>query len=705
MNDPKEIPAEMRNRLKAMNPFTSSSVSDPWEYHYPDIDSINGAASEGIYHLIGQKSDSPRLPCAGLIFGETGSGKTHLIRRILKRGTASARPFPLAYIQPIEDPGQTYRYLLREVIVNLCYPAGSGGETTQLDRIVGKLIQEVERLEAERRDAERGEVGYGGLTSHVGGHYGEQRLVHRSAMPSDSKMSDFRACLSRVMHPKELSPYVIIDMFRLAALFFEALIRGGGIEKEVAANAGPTPEPAPESRPQPKPDALGRLVVRFPDIPKSFFAVLIQYRHPDRRGAVIEWLKGASIDDLDTQLLGVEKRDEETIARKEQHARQILESLGTLMAYYGEPLVICFDRLENYDTDEKIRSLGAMVEFLVDRGKGMLPLVFVRGEQWEEILRKKLNQQILTRLETNQFQLKGCTAEQALQIVRSRLDVVLGDHGMGDLFPFDRATLEAELNDGLISPRRVIMAANRQLRDILYPDQAAQTTPKAPESIYLDRLRDAFEGQLQKVRNDFDRHSPDRARLRRALELFLSHFPDEATVRAENCKTPEDKYIDFQCEVVAGETRYPALFIIDNETNHSSVRASLKRGVDFLDETPGAKAIYIRDGRCDFPAPPNWKATNEMRLSFDELGGKTIFLDADQAARWYALTQMIYDIKSGDITLLDGENVHRSVLEQELAAYIRAEVHSEKYTAFRAIADILAGLDTAVAEAGNGDSR
>ena len=64
------------------------------------------------------------MNCAGLILAEVGSGKTHLLGRILTQSKQMHSPCAFAYIQPLEDPEQTYRYLLREVMVNLFHPDG-----------------------------------------------------------------------------------------------------------------------------------------------------------------------------------------------------------------------------------------------------------------------------------------------------------------------------------------------------------------------------------------------------------------------------------------------------------------------------------------------------------------------------------------------------------------------------------------------------
>src|SRR5688500_15030465 len=100
--------------LQRRNPFVSASVGDPWERQYPHVPAINEPAFRGVCRLITQKVDDPDLNCAGLILGEVGSGKTHLLGRILTYAVQAQPPLAFAYIQPLEDPEQTYRYLLRE---------------------------------------------------------------------------------------------------------------------------------------------------------------------------------------------------------------------------------------------------------------------------------------------------------------------------------------------------------------------------------------------------------------------------------------------------------------------------------------------------------------------------------------------------------------------------------------------------------------
>src|SRR5438093_2538827 len=428
------------------NPFTSSSVGDPWDATYPDVPSINEHAFRGLCQLIEQKTTHPALNCAGLIVGEVGSGKTHLLGRILTQSQQARFPFAFAYIQPLEDPEQTYRYLLREVMVNLFHPMAASPQATQFRRLVTRIFQE-------------------------GSH--DRPLAARMTITP----STFSAIQQRVI--------------RL-------------------------------------------LTTACPAISVRFVQVLLQYAVLERRTAAMHWLTGRVLDEADTALLQVPDRAQVSGAALEEEAREILSSLGLLLTRYRQPLVICFDRLENLETDEQIHALGKMVEFLIDKAQAMLPMACFRGMQWEEKFRHKLNQHVSSRLETNKFELRGCTPEQALAIVRSRLAAVPGNQWADTLFPFDAEELLKTFHLGLYSPRRVITLANQRLRQILDEEPPLPVSP-------AHKLQEAFASQYQAIVRDFARYQPDRGRLRRALELYLRYGPPHCVPT----ESGQEKYIDF----------------------------------------------------------------------------------------------------------------------------------------------------------------
>jgi len=573
------------------NPFTSSSVGDPWDAVYPDVPSINEHAFRGLCQLIEQKTRHPALNCAGLIVGEVGSGKTHLLGRILTQSKQARFPFAFAYIQPLEDPEQTYRYLLREVMVNLFHPMEASPQATQFRRLVTRVFQEGSR---------------------------DGPLPARTTIT----LSTFAAIQQRVS--------------RL-------------------------------------------LTTACPAISERFVQVLLQYAIVERRTAAMHWLTGRVLDDADAALLQVPDRAPVTVASLEEEARDILSSLGLLLTRYRQPLVICFDRLENLETDEQIHALGKMVEFLVDKAQAMLPMVCFRGLQWEEKFRHKLNQHVSSRLETNKFELRGCTPEQALAIVRSRLAAVPGNQAADPLFPFDAEELLKTFHLGLYSPRRVITLANQRLRQLLDEEPPLPVSP-------AHKLQEAFASQYQAIVRDFERYQPDRGRLRRALELYLRYGPPHCIPT----ESGQEKYIDFATTLrPARGAPVPTIFLIDVEHHHAAVGACLSRGTAFLEDEPSGRAVYIRDARCPFPPPPTWEATNKKLQHFKACGGTVVFLDTEQAARWYALALLSYAVKEQDITVVGANNTPRPVAFEEFTSFIAEEISGQKTHAFQDIEEAL----------------
>lgn len=571
------------------NPFTSSSVGDPWDATYPDVPSINEHAFRGLCQLIDQKTRTPALNCAGVVVGEVGSGKTHLLGRILQHSKQSHLPFAFAYIQPLEDPEQTYRYLLREIMVNLFHPIATSPNTTQ-----------------------------------------------------------FRRLVTRVVH--EASP-----------------------DRPHAARLTVTPATFAAMRQQ----AVRVLSTAYPAISVRFVQILLHYAVLRRRTTAMHWLAGQVLDEADAALLQVPDRAQASAPMLEEEARDILSSLGCLLARYGQPLVVCFDRLENLETDEQIHALGKMVEFLVDRAQAMLPIACFRGIQWEEKFRHKLNQHVSSRLETNKFELRGCTPEQALAIVGSRLAAVPANQADDPFFPFDAEELLKTFHLGLYSPRRVITMANQRLRQILDEEPLPLMSP-------VQKLQEAFASQYQAITRDFERYQPDRGRLRRALELYVQHAAPQCVPGPGG----QDKYIDMATTIrFDGSTSIPAIFLIDVEQHHAAVGTCLSRGIAFLEETPSGRAIYIRDARCPFPLPPMWEATNKKLQLFQARGGKVIFLDTEQATRWYTLALLSYAVKEQDIAIVGPQNTLRPVTFEEFTIFIAQEISGQKSRTFQDIAD------------------
>jgi hypothetical protein len=420
-----------------------------------------------------------------------------------------------------------------------------------------------------------------------------------------------------------------------------------------------------------------RIQPQLPRISDDVWTALMGLRHPHKRYAAAAWLQGALLRPADAGRLGLSPDHETAPAHREDAARRRLTALSDLLTRYRQISVLCFDRLENLETPEQVRAFGRLMEFLVDGLPAALPVVLFRGVQWEETLRHKLNQHVVTRLEANRFELEGCTPEQAAAVVRSRLGTVLDLTDDADLYPFDPDVLLSAFSGGMESPREVVLQANRMLREIL-GETAEPAGPVAPE----DALMAAFAAERRAAAADFDRHPPDRGRLRRALRLYLTLHPfADIPVRAG------DRQVDFFCDATLDGRTVPMAFIIDTEAHHLSVGAAFDRGIAHLEGHDGAGAVYIRDDRR--PIPETWRATRQRQRCFQRLGGRAVELDRESAADWYALTRLHYRVTAGEIDWVDADGEPAPVPPDRWRAFVRDAVADGRIAGF-------ADLDRAV---------
>jgi len=583
--------------LKQRKPFASSTVSDPKDHAFPDVPSINGDVYQSVIDLVRMKSQSPSIPLAALVLGEAGSGKTHLINRMIRNADSyQDLSYRVAYIQPIEDPAQTYSYLLREIVTNLFYPIQDNHPPTIMHGILAEIIKK----------------------SLINATFKNQTLK--------TKLHDIF----------QNNPVDIFYEFKSNMSLWI------NIEKKLKKD--------------------------YSNIcPPEVLQVLMQLRYSDRRFAIIEWLKCNTLDADMAKMLHIKPSNLSSIPTKEQAARDMIKNLSTLIGICNHSLLICFDRLENLENDDKVQSFGRMVSFLMDDARAMIPVAFCRGDLWQNILKNKFNRHVSERLESNMFELMGCDVYQALELIASRLTWAYG-HKDHNYQPFGKEKLEKIFSDRLRSTRNIIQKAN-------------QLVIKGPVATAIDQLKEQFRAQYQKILDEFDRYSPERSRIQRALRLFFEIKDFTVDIHFG------DKYIDFSFSQDI-KTSKQGIVIIDFENHHRAVAASIKRGIDYLKNNPQSYVLYFRDERCLLPS--RWKSTNAALDQFKHQGGHVLFLDRNEAAQCFAITLMNYAIKEGDICVETKEELDmRKASIDEFLYFLHESISREPFTLFKRLADIL----------------
>ncbi len=125
-------------QLKADNPFMSSSSPLPWENNAPDLIQLNSAVSAEIEQLIRHKRREPSLPLAGLIFGGPGTGKTHMLARILRRLRKNSWHAILVTVKAFTNPKGVMQALLSEIFT--CMIKEHSGGRSQFDMLMQEVM-------------------------------------------------------------------------------------------------------------------------------------------------------------------------------------------------------------------------------------------------------------------------------------------------------------------------------------------------------------------------------------------------------------------------------------------------------------------------------------------------------------------------------------------------------------------------------------
>ena len=139
---------EILTKLRENNPFVSSASPQPWDNKNPDLLQLSREASEDIEQLMRYKRREPSTPLAGLILGEAGAGKTHMLTRILRRLRSSSVKAVFVAVRTFRDSDSVTKHLLDEIFISLKRIHSNG--RTQFDVIMSDFVasyQEHQRQE------------------------------------------------------------------------------------------------------------------------------------------------------------------------------------------------------------------------------------------------------------------------------------------------------------------------------------------------------------------------------------------------------------------------------------------------------------------------------------------------------------------------------------------------------------------------------
>jgi hypothetical protein len=149
--DPRVIAFCSRNA-----PEVFHSVATPteiWAADPFDVPTIHAEAREGFEQLLHRASRLPAPPSGSalLLFGEAGSGKTHLMRAFRTRAHSQGLGY-CGYMQMTTEVGSYPRYMLQHLIDGLEQPYPPGGGRTGMARLSAALLEMVPDLTPGEQD-------------------------------------------------------------------------------------------------------------------------------------------------------------------------------------------------------------------------------------------------------------------------------------------------------------------------------------------------------------------------------------------------------------------------------------------------------------------------------------------------------------------------------------------------------------------------
>ena len=364
----------------------------------------------------------------------------------------------------------------------------------------------------------------------------------------------------------------------------------------------------------------------IPGIDKNFLKCILLYLGTDDRIVkehVIEWLR-EGLDEEDSQQLGLPLREAEYMedVACESFAKNVIISLGSLLAYAHIPMIVCFDELDSMKHNKDfIEVWGDIVAFMMNTIPGILPLCFIKSEIWDEVFRPALNKSIVHRLQAGKVNMKGCSVAQAKQLIHDRIAARFTD-GVEEKYNWLISRMGNTLHEGE-SPRRIIELARNALRD-----------PGEP----VDAIKEAYDAARRKVESEYLSWPPKAEHLITALRAWLNAHEG--------------------CEILGGYGRYATLlcryngkifaFAALTPKSASTATAGANECFKFVSEYPANFCCYIKEKSV---YKPTWRKFQEKISEFQAAGGHVLELDSRSRITWYALASLVSQINNGNVNI------------------------------------------------------
>jgi hypothetical protein len=422
----------------------------------------------------------------------------------------------------------------------------------------------------------------------------------------------------------------------------------------------------------------------------------------------VHWLSGDVLDASAARRLNLraERADDQGIGlRDEQHIKQVLIALAQTALYRNQPLLLCFDQVDNLEPDQ-IAALARFLQALLDSSPNLL--VVTCGVQ-EGLLRfhedKVIQDSAWDRLAQFEVALQRISPAEASQIVQARLDRFLQPFLSIDavaarartdrLFPLGASWFEAYLQGKpALRPRDVITWARegwRREQEILRAsggptwlagrgDRRFETKPSIPLSggqliEVIDRkVEQKIEEHKNQRQGDPQGLPPDAANLVGLLHALLKQCldPDNAEAILEVRHHPPRKSAPPPTYDLIIRQRSPrgreitTGMLVVATSNGSTAAGYLRRLLH--DRQAPERVFLVTDERRRLPLGIKGQNLLEKLGCCGPAAFQAIEVAFAQYAELDALQAVVGMARSGDLEIEVEAAVPRRVTEQEVIA-------------------------------------
>ncbi len=141
-----QSPSETDQRLASIpNPFSDAAVGSVWDPRPVDVPQIHANVSAELLHLVDERSLGRHHRCV-LLYGDAGSGKTHVMRRLrIALENSGGPPVAFSWVRMQTSPSMMWRHVRRSLAGDLSRRPFRG--STQLAHLLENRKQSIETVE------------------------------------------------------------------------------------------------------------------------------------------------------------------------------------------------------------------------------------------------------------------------------------------------------------------------------------------------------------------------------------------------------------------------------------------------------------------------------------------------------------------------------------------------------------------------------